>query len=35
MRTIMFPNCLLADLKFHVMVKDTITLNSKEKGGVH
>ncbi len=35
MRTIMFPNCLLADLEFHVKHKNTITLNSKEKGGVH
>ena len=35
MRTIMFPNCLLAELEFHVMHKDTITLNSKDKSGVH
>ena len=35
MRTIMFLNCLLAELEFYVKHKDTITLNSKEKGGVH
>jgi hypothetical protein len=37
MRTIMFLKYLIADLEFHVMNKDTITLNliSKDKGGVH
>ena len=37
MRTIMFPNCLLAELEFYVKHKNTITLNlnSKDKSGVH
>ena len=36
-RMIMFPECLFADLEFHVKHKDTITLNlnPKDKGGVH
>jgi hypothetical protein len=36
-RMIMFPECLFADLEFHVKHKDTITLNlnPKDKSGVH